>query len=183
MNVKISRAVVDDSAGIARVQITSYRTAYASFFPQAYLDHFTPEEQTQDWRDLMSDAQHEPLLIAHNDEREIVGYALGNNHAAEFSGYDSELVALHVLPQLQRNGIGSRLFSEMANQLKTNGASSLMLWTIKENPVRAFYERLDGELIGKKSYEVDAVTVIEVAYGWKNMDALIERLNAKQNGA
>lgn len=178
--IEISPATVADSAGIAHVQITSYRTAYAPFFPQAYMDHFTYEEQTQDWRDLLSEADHDPLLVAVGDAREIVGYALGNSVQEEFGADVGELVALHVLPQYQRGGIGSRLFAAMARELKERGNTSLMLWTIEGNPVRALYERLGGALDGEKSYAVDNRTVTEVAYAWKNIDELIARLDAKQ---
>lgn len=180
MKNKIRLADVDDSAGIAHVQITSYRTAYARFFPQAYLDHFTYEEQTQDWRDLMRDPEHDPLFVAADEERGIVGYALGTAETEGFEPKFGELVALHVLPEHQRHGIGRRLFARMAAELQERGKTALMLWTIKENPVRAFYERLGGALAGEKSYKVDNMTVTEVAYGWNDMDELLELLNAKQ---
>ncbi|MFU8773596.1 MAG: hypothetical protein ACNA8H_14410 [Anaerolineales bacterium] len=49
--MNICKATIEDSAGLARVQVDSYRTAYAGIFPQAYLAHFTHEEQ--DWRNLL----------------------------------------------------------------------------------------------------------------------------------
>ena len=49
----VRKAEVEDSAGMARVQVDSYRTAYAGIMPQDYLDHFTYEEQAQDWRDFL----------------------------------------------------------------------------------------------------------------------------------
>lgn len=179
MKIEICPATIADSAGIAHVQITSYRTAYAPFFPRAYIDHFTYEEQTQDWRDLMSAAQHDPLLVAVREPREIFGYALGNPVHNEFGSDVGELVALHVLPQYQRKGTGSRLFAAMARELQERGNTALILWTIEGNPVRSFYERLGGVLAGKKSYDVDDMTVTEVAYRWKNIDGLIERLDVK----
>lgn len=183
MGIKIRAADVDDSAGIAHVQVTSYRTAYKDFFPPRYFEQMTQAEQTQEWRAWLSDELHEPIRIAENEAGEIIGYAFGKKHLTAFEGFDSELVALHVLPNAQHNGIGSKLFFAIADELKTSGANSLMLWTIKENPVRAFYERLGGALIGEKSYDVDDMTVTKVAYGWKNMNELIEQLSAKQNGA
>ena len=40
----IREATAADSPGLARVQVDSYRTAYAGLFPQAYLDRFSYEE-------------------------------------------------------------------------------------------------------------------------------------------
>jgi ribosomal protein S18 acetylase RimI-like enzyme len=176
MNIEISPATAANSAGIAHVQITSYRTAYTRFFPPPYFEQMTEEEQTQDWRDLMGDPAHDPLLVARNDQGEIVGYALGKSEQIGFGTDAGELVALHVLPSYQRNRIGSQLFAAMARELQRRGNTKLILWTIEGNPVRAFYERLGGALVGEKSYDVDDVTVTEVAYSWNNIDELITRL-------
>lgn len=177
MEIEIRLASVDDSASIAHVQISSYRAAYAPFFPRAYFEQMTEAEQTQDWRDFMNDANHEPLFVAANEAREIIGYALGSCEQKEIAGYDCELVAMHVLREHQRNGAGIHLFATMARDMKQRDKTTLMLWTLKENPVRAWYERLGGELVGEKSFDVDDVTVTEVAYGWKNIQELLERLN------
>ncbi len=180
MEIEIRPANINDSAGIAHVQITSYRTAYKNFFPPAYFEQMTEVEQTQDWRDLMSDASHDSLIVAKTNVNEIIGYALGQAERQDFEAWECELVALPVLPEYQRQGIGSKLFAAMAGEMKRRGKTALMLWTIKENPVRAFYERLGGELVGEKSYDVDEMKVTEVAYSWKNIGELIERLNSKE---
>ena len=44
-----------------------------------------------------------------------------------------------------------------------------MLWTLLSNPARRWYERLQGQLIDKKSYQVDGMDVVEVAYGWESI--------------
>jgi len=41
-----------------------------------------------------------------------------------------------------------------------------MLWVLKSNPARKFYERMGGELIGEKQIEIGGVRLIEIAYGW-----------------
>jgi hypothetical protein len=50
----VRQATIGDSCGLARVQVDSYRRAYAGIFPPSYLAHFTYEEQEQDWHDLLS---------------------------------------------------------------------------------------------------------------------------------
>ena len=59
--LNIRRATIEDSAGLARVQVDSYRAAYAGIFPPSYLAHFTYEEQEQDWHDLFA-AEVDALL-------------------------------------------------------------------------------------------------------------------------
>ncbi|MBN2390885.1 MAG: GNAT family N-acetyltransferase [Anaerolineae bacterium] len=173
--MNIRQAKFEDSAGIAHVQVDSYRTAYAGIFPQSYLEHFTYEEQTQDWRDLLSAEMTDVLYVAETDASEIVGYALGRPDPNEFPPYQSELVALHVRKTYQRQGIGRRLIAAVAAHLKQAGCTSLMLWTLAQNPSRGLYERLGGQLLGEKDWggnEDFGVSVQEVAYGWTSIESL-----------
>jgi len=172
--IQIRRARVDDSAGIARVQVDSYRTAYAGLLPEDYLARFAYEEQEQDWRDWPSAHPDDILFVAENESREIVGYALGRPGLTSISPYDSELVALHVRRPCQRQGIGWQLVTMIAKQLKQQGCSSLLLWVLDKNPSRRFYERLGGQLIGEQTVNLGEgdITSAEVAYGWPDIEGL-----------
>jgi hypothetical protein len=75
--LNVRKAELEDSAALARIQVDSYRTAYAGIFPQAYLDRFTYEEQEEDWRDLIASDPEDLLLLAGAEAGEIAGYALG----------------------------------------------------------------------------------------------------------
>ena len=174
MPLSIRKAQIDDSAHIARVQVDSYRVAYADFFPPEYLAHFTYEEQTQDWRDLLSSNSDDALYIAEDADGEIVGYALGQPGASAIPPYDSELVALHVCRAYQEQGIGRQLVQAIARQLQQQGCTALMLWVLKPNPARAFYERLGGQWLGEQTIELgETITAVEVAYGWPDIGSLL----------
>jgi ribosomal protein S18 acetylase RimI-like enzyme len=167
--VHIRLARVEDSAGLAHVQVDSYRTAYAGIMPQDYLDHFTYEEQEQDWRDLLSAEMDDVLLVAETGAGEIVGYALGRAKG-DIAPYDSELVALHVRCPHQRQGIGRQLVAAMARSLQQRGCASLMLWVLQENRARGFYERLGGQLLDESKQS--GAGPLEVAYGWPAIERL-----------
>ena len=174
--MNIRQAKIEDSVGLAQVQVDSYRIAYASIFPPAYLEQFTYEEQMQDWRDLLSSESKDVLYVAEADTGEIVGYALGRPGQRDIPSYDSELVAVHVRLAYRRQGIGRRLISAVAARLKQEGCMSLMLWTLAQNPSQALYERLGGQLIGEKAWggnEAYGVVVREVAYGWPSIELLL----------
>lgn len=173
--VKIRQARVRDSAALARIQVDSYRASYAGIFPQAYLDHFTYEEQKQDWRDLLSSELEDVLYLAETKAGEIVGYALGRPGPAGIPPYDSELVALHVLPSHQGQGIGRQLIAAVAGELQKRCCTALMLWVLEKNPARALYERLGGQQIGEKAWggnETFGTQVKEVSYGWPEIEVL-----------
>lgn len=172
--MQIRQAGTEDSASVARIQVDSYRTAYADILPAAYLSRFSYSEQEQDWRDLLSFALHDIVYIAEMDSGEIVGYAMGRPDRNTIAPYDGELVALHVRGSHQRKGIGQRLIATIAEHLRQQGCTSLFLWVLAENPARSFYERLGGQLIGERETDLGGgdVRAVEVAYGWPNIGSL-----------
>ena len=168
--MQIREATIEDSAGLAKVQVDSYRTAYAGIFPQDYLDHFTYEEQDQDWRDWIASPSEDILCVAESAPGEVVGYALARPGPSEVAPYDSELISLHVSRPYQRQGLGRQLVSTIARQLKQSGCQSLMLWVLEENRSRGFYERLGAQLLDDR--KMSGAGKAEVAYGWPIIESL-----------
>src|SRR4051812_40036183 len=125
--MRIREATPEDSPGLARVQVDSYRTAYKDLLPDDYLAQFTYEEQEQDWRDLLAAPTNDTLLVAESDDGEILAYALGRL-LPEGEAYASELVALHVRTRHQRQGVGTALVAALARRFAVEGCKSLMLW-------------------------------------------------------
>lgn len=169
----IRRALPEDCPGIAKTQVDNYRTAYAGLFPTAYLEHFTYAEEEQDWRQLLASNTDDILLVAISQEKEVVGYVLARVKPDIFPGYDSEIVALHVRPSFQGQGIGKALLSQATKNLMARACHSVMLWTLKDNPVRMWYEKLEGKLLDEKNYDVDDWVIGEVAYGWEDIARLL----------
>jgi ribosomal protein S18 acetylase RimI-like enzyme len=172
-NWRIREATIEDSDALARVQLGSWRTAYADLLPAAYLAHFTHQEQAQDWRELLAAEHHDLLYVAETSASEIAGYALGSSEPSWDGPFTCELVSLHVLRPYQRQGIGRGLVAVVAGELQRQDHRSLMLWVLAANPARAFYERLGGRLLGKQEKEIWYDTIAyEVAYGWDDIDRL-----------
>jgi len=157
--VKIRPATADDAAALARIQVHSYRSAYAGLMPVDYLAHFSLEEQEQDWRDLLAEPTGDILLVAETGDGEIAGYALGRPGPVDelpAGAYDAELIALHVRRALHRQGIGRALVRAMARGLHEQGCTALALFVLAGNPACAFYERLGGQRVGEKRWLIPA---------------------------
>ena len=172
----IRPAIFEDSPGIARVQVDSYQSVYAGIFPSAYLDHFTYDEQTQDWQNILSSKTADKIFVVANPVGEIVAYALGRPFVSDLPPYDSELIALHIRPEYHRQGIGKRLFSAVAEALSDAGCQSLFLWVLAQNQACQFYEKLGGERVTEKPWQNNAyfgTTISEVAYGWRDISQLV----------
>jgi GNAT superfamily N-acetyltransferase len=186
MQPLVRKATVMDSLELARVQVESYRSAYAELLPADYLAQFSIEEQSEDWRMLLAAAgrtDRQPVFVAARSDNTLVGYALGEVHIGNACGYDCELVALHVSPEAQGLGIGLRLIAALTTTLRKAGCQSLILWTLAGNPVQALYKRLGGIQVGQKPWSGNdyyGLSVSEVAYGWPDIALLHHHAVAMQ---
>ena len=70
-------------------------------------------------------------------------------------------------------GIGRRLARTFVEKLLTMGIDSMLLWVFTVNPARKFYEALGGQLVRASNFEIEGVTIDEVAYGWLNIRTLL----------
>ena len=48
----------------------------------------------------------------------------------------------------------------------------MLVWVLAENPSRQFYEALGGQELGQQEITVGGATLVEVAYGWKDIGGL-----------
>ena len=167
-NLKIRLASLKDAAGIARVQVDSYLSAYKSLLPAEYLANFTYEEQEKDWQGWQKDHPEDILLVA-DDDGVIIGYSL-NRKLPDEPGW-GEVAALHVSMLLKRRGVGKALFVESACQLQKKGCRSLLIWTLEDNPSRGFYEHLGGKLSKTKDWIIEELDFhkVEVCYRWEDI--------------
>lgn len=170
---QVRRAQPVDCPGLAQVQVDSYRTAYAGLFPESYLAQFSYEEQMQDWREWLTTLSNDVLLVAVSTEEPVLGYVLARAQQDIYPGYDAEILALHVRQAYQGRGVGSALLKAVVGQLLEWGCRSVMLWTLQGNPVRRWYERLGGEMLGEKRYLVGDWEIVEIAYGWETISSLL----------
>lgn len=167
----IRNASIEDCPSLAKTQVDSYQNSYAGLLPPNYLSHFTYEEQEQDWIELLQSGTSDILLVAVSEEN-VLGYVLARAKRDIFPGYDAEIIALHVQKPSQKQGVGTALLSTIVKELIDLNCKSLMLWTLKGNPTRQWYEKLGGALLAEKSDQIDDWIVNEVAYGWENAKTL-----------
>jgi len=169
--VRIREARQEDAAAIASIHVESWRTTYAGIIPENVIAKFTPEERERGWRRILGDGARRDFVGIAEDEGVAVGFVSGGptrDRAAEFRG---ELYAIYLLAPFQRRGIGRRLTGALARRLLGAGCDSMVVWVLAENPARMFYAALGGAPAGEKPADIAGLT--EVAYGWKDIRALL----------
>lgn len=167
-------AVSADAAGIARVHIASWQTSYRGLVPDEVLDHLSFERRLEYWQQVLAGgAEAEIVLVAENQQGEVVGFVAGGKSREAALPFAGELYAIYLLETAKRQGIGARLFRQFAKALQQAGYSSMMLWVFAENiPGRRFYEKMGGRYLTGQTLTIGGRDLLEVAYGWDSLAAI-----------
>ena len=167
--VVIRKAEVEDAAGIAQVQVQSWRTTYAGIVPESFLAEMSEAEQTGRWRMLLTD---DVVAMAAEREGRIVGFAIGGASRDRVQGCDAELYAIYLLAVEQRLRIGTELLRETARGLSEAGFASMDVWVLQANSAKRFYERMGAQYAAAKEIEIGGVKLMEEGFIWPDLKAL-----------
>jgi ribosomal protein S18 acetylase RimI-like enzyme len=175
--MKLRLAVGEDAAAVAYVQKTTWQHAYKGIVPQAYLDSMDAPEQmtrrTQNWQTGLVNPAN-VAFVAEDDTGTVKGFVIGGACRPEngdlCAKYAGELYAIYLLPDFHGQGIGRKLVEALGAKLVQAGYTGMLLWVLKDNqPSRGFYERMGGQPVTEKSFELAGTTLLEVAYGWQDL--------------
>lgn len=173
MNLRLAN--VNDAEGIARMHVDSWRTTYRGIIPDDYLAGMSYQERERKWReDLSHSVRGEFTFVVESDQAEIVGFASGGPEREADPVYRGELLAIYLLDRIQKQGLGRRLVSAVAERLSHQGYGTMLVWVVVKNSSRRFYEKLGGTLIKSKLVEIGQVELEEIAYGWQSLSPLLE---------
>jgi len=173
MKIQIRKAVVEDAKGIAKVHIDSWRSTYKGIVSDDFLEKLNMESKMEHWREIIGKPVDEYQVFVAKGEKKIMGFIDGGKNREDTDGYDAELYAFYLLEEAQKKGIGREMLRKLAEELRSGGFSSLIVWVLKDNPSRIFYEKMGGVYVGTKLLQ--ELSVEEIAYGWKDIRVLIEK--------
>ncbi len=175
--MRIRRAGADDVRAIARVRVDTWRASYAGALPAEYLAGLSYDDTAmlERWRRALADERPERLVIvALEDADAVVGYLSAGREGSGDPRYAGEVYAIYVLPAHQGRGIGRELMRAAAKHLAAHGLTSLLVWTLREGPSRAFYEALGGRVVRERHEPWEKGLVLdEVGYGWDDLAPLL----------
>jgi ribosomal protein S18 acetylase RimI-like enzyme len=174
----IRRATPSDAPAIARVHVDSWRSTYQGLLADDFLQNLSMERRTQFWAETLSNPLHPAFLfVAEETETgEIIGFVSGRPEPESNPEYTGEVGAIYLLKQAQGRGTGRELLQAAAGELIQRGHLSMLLWVLRDNTTaRKFYEAMGGQYLREKSIEIGSQTLLEVAYGWKDLRSLAKR--------
>jgi len=166
--VRMARA--EDAAGIAHVHVESWRSTYPGLLPDSYLARLCVDRHTRRWQAMLADHSAERrTLVAVSPSDGIIGFASCGPQRTALGGFGGEFYAIYLADHAQGQGWGRRLMGNMAVEMLAGNRRSAVVWVLRENPSRWFYERLGGVRLAEQPIYFAGVRLTEVAYGWSDL--------------
>ena len=162
--------------------MSATQDAFRGRVPDQCLNWLTPEESAANWAKNFTSNDHlwpgDYLFVAET-EYEVIGLAMLSEITAEdnyepwiASRYRHELLSLQVAPLWQRQGVGRRLVSRIADELGKENATHLLVRVLVDNPNVPFYEHLGANRLGKRPYDWEGYETEEILFGWEDIRRL-----------
>ncbi|MFV3077137.1 GNAT family N-acetyltransferase [Niveispirillum fermenti] len=159
-----------DAAGIAAVHVESWRATYPGMLPDRYLVGLSTAVHERRWRGLLQGPpQRGRRTFVAQAGGEVVGFASCGPQRTGLPGYGGEFYAVYLLDRVQGQGLGRRLLGAMAQGLLADGRGAAVVWVLRDNPSRFFYERLGGALLAEQPLSFAGARLTECAYGWADL--------------
>jgi GNAT superfamily N-acetyltransferase len=157
-------ATPQDAAGIAAVQVTTWRAAYAGLMPAAFLAGLDVGSGTDRWTRLLQDETVRTFVAVGPDG--VEGFVTaGPARDADLPPETGEVYAVYVRPDAQGRGLGRALMATASGWLAGENEHGAV-WVLTANaPSRAFYEALGWRADGAaRAIDVGGALVDEVRY-------------------
>ena len=177
MTASIRPARLEDASGIAKVQVDSWRSTYKGLIAGEFLTGLSYDGRSQYWSQNLTAPQKVRFLkVAETGPGEIVGFGFAEPEREGDMLYQGEIYAIYLFQQAQGQGLGRKLILTAMQKLCGRCFSSMLLWILKDNlAARKFYEAVGGDTLREKPVEIGSQILVEVAYGWKNLPALVSK--------
>ena len=175
--ITIRPARLEDAPGIARLDIETWRTTYAGMLSSSYLVGLSEHRREAGWRGVILQEPRD-VRVAADSTGAIVGFgSCGPNRGSR--SFAGEVFTLYVAPDWQNQGIGRRLLIALFRRLVVTGRRSAILWVLRDNPSRFFYERLGAQQVSRRRLAVGGATIEAVAYGWDDLPGFLTEVSSE----
>jgi GNAT superfamily N-acetyltransferase len=162
-------ATARDGDAVGRVQVESWRAAYAGLLPEEAVAGFDIEARQRLWREWLAETPAtrfggpaSELFVAELDG-DVVGFA--NVGEARDEAREGELYAIYVDPSCWGRGVGRALIERAEEALRAAGFREAILWVLEGNArAERFYGSAGWTEDGRKADEFQGAEVVELRY-------------------
>lgn len=159
----IRKANPNDAEEIAKILVYSWQVNFKGIVPENYLNQMDTVKIS---KGIEKSIEENSLFVAEIDGTIVAFAGCGLNRLQDHPEFESELHAIHVLPNKKGKGIGKDLFKIVKVNLSEQGYKNMILSVFEENTAKNFYEKLGGTFVGHRTVEYGGEKCIERLYGW-----------------
>ena len=162
MTVRLARP--SDADAVARIHVDVWRDTYAGLLPDAVLLRMSERRERGGWTGAM--LRGENVVVAEDDNGRVVGFGSCGPNRLQQVAADGEVYTLYVATDHQGRGHGSGLMRCMFALLSEDSAKRVVVWVLRENPARFFYEAIGGRRVAERDERLWGSVVSQTAYLW-----------------
>lgn len=178
MAVTLRNAEPADAGELGALHVACWLETYTGIVPNEVIAGMSAEARTKMWARILGDPTAlgvTNVLLAEDDGR-VIGFGscgVQRDGSLKEAGFGAEISAIYILRSHQRAGLGRTIMWRMADSMRTSGYDAATLWVLRENlAARGFYEWLGGEVVSEREEPRAGATLVEVAYGWRELERL-----------
>ena len=149
-NITIRKAMYEDIPSIVDIKINGWKSAYKGIIDDEFLNSMKRDTHIK----RMQDNYKKTNIVVAEANNKVVGFCryLDNNSFSEnIENADCEIIALYVSPELKRQGIETKMFNYVKQELKAKNKKNMVIWCVKENEnSKKFYKKMGGTIIKEK---------------------------------
>jgi GNAT superfamily N-acetyltransferase len=179
--IVVREAKLTDAEAMARIQVAGWTKAYASFIPDRIPASYSVDVRRSEWQKRLAEPAPATVNLVAVEGARILGICGGGPPLrdetiteGDTDAYTAQVYGLYVAPDHYGRGIGRLLLGRLAARLAASGHRNLCLWAFELNAYRGFYDRLGGKAEARAVWHVGDTVIREMAYGWADIDSLVE---------
>jgi ribosomal protein S18 acetylase RimI-like enzyme len=173
-------ARLEDAKAIAKIEVETWRSTYAGMLPDRVLLNMSERRQTSSWASFLRHRPEDVMVALAGGA--ITGFGNCGTQRDSTIRFAGEIYTLYVAPDRQGSGLGRNLLLSLFQRLVTTGHATALVWVVRANPGRFFYERLGGQQIMHRKIPVGGQPVEAVAYGWRDLSEVLARTAKSDDG-
>lgn len=180
MSFTLRIATKDDVQDLAHIHVQGWRDAYGGLLDHDYIESHTEEERVKLWQKHFETGQME-AIIAYDHSGKAAGFISYGKLRTPPPGmspirplYAAEIYGFYIISDYWRQGLGTKLMEQCAQNLSAEKVQSLCLWVLEKNSrAVSFYKKRGGERCGKHDVEFGPTKAREVCFGWRDTSLLM----------
>lgn len=140
--MEIREASIEDIENIAELYISNWKATYKDMLSSDYLDQLTVQYGIDKWSEFLKEDEHRIFVAYDGDDFLGFGACSPDSEIEDCLYMDS----LHICPELQGKGIGTKLTKRIRDYALDNGCTRMSVCIVRGNDsARDLYLKLGAK--------------------------------------